>query len=351
MKKIQLNQLAKCYPYIFSIGVLALLVSFIPITQFQLSTLSTNFRWRKEMIVLFSSLRMRMGDRVYNDAIIGKDGWFFFTGEQSILNYQNTELFHKKTLRSLQKQLDQLNTDLANQGITLLVVIAPNKSTVYSQFMPNEIPIIGKTSRLDQFVDYMKAHGQTRILDLSPALIQASRSRDVYYKTDTHWNDLGAYYAYAEIMNTLSSVYPDLVPYGRSEFVYKDMGPVTMDISQIMGLKNYKEEVWSMLPTFEIPPTEDKILQLSNGDLIHFIANPNSDGAKLIVFHDSFYYPLEHFLKPHFREIVSVPFSQSKAIWSLNWINHSSPDIVMIELAERYLEEGLSTLLGSSVSR
>lgn len=351
MKKISLSQVSKWYPYIFSIGVLALLASLVPVSDFQMSTLSDNFRWRKEMIVLFSSLRMGVGDRVYNDAVVGKDGWFFYTSEQSISNYQNTANFKRKQLRSWQKQLDKFNADLASRGITLLVVIAPNKSTVYSQYMPDEIPVIGKSSKLDQFFEYMQAHGQTKIIDLRPVLIQASQSEAVYYKTDTHWNQLGAYYAYAEIMKALSSAYPEISPYPRSDFVYKDVGPAAMDTTRMIGLTNYKEEHWSMIPNFDVPPTEEKVLQAPNGQVVHLIANPNSSEPKLLVFHDSFYYAMEDFLKPHFREIVAVPFNTPKEIWSLNWIQHSSPDIVIIELVERYLDMGLSTLLINSASR
>ncbi|HSJ87629.1 MAG TPA: hypothetical protein VK909_10505, partial [Anaerolineales bacterium] len=109
--------------------------------------------------------------------------------------------------------------------------------------------------------------------------------------------------------------------------------------------------LWSMIPSFEAGLSEEKFLQLSTGQLIHLIANPDSEGPKLLVFNDSFYYGLEHFLKPHFREIVTVQLSSSKEIWSLDWINHTSPNIVIIELVERNLEDGLLTLLASASSR
>ena len=131
---------------VFSVLVLALLISFVSAQKFNLSAISTNFRWRRDLINFYTSFRLNVGDRVYNDNVIGKSNWIFYTGDGSVVDYQNTDPLNKKKLSALQVGLDRLNMELSKNGITLLVVIPPNKSTIYSQYMPEQIPVIGQKS-------------------------------------------------------------------------------------------------------------------------------------------------------------------------------------------------------------
>jgi len=197
------NNTSRVYSSEFSILIFGLLLSFVSMPKFNLGAISTNFRWRKELINYYSSLRLNIGDRFYNNVVTGINGWIIFTGEGSISDYQNVDLFKPGRLAKLQNKLDQLNKELSSKGVTLLVVIPPNKSTVYPQYKPEQIPVIGEKSRLDQFLEYMKQNGDTFVLDLRPTLLDASRNQDVYYKVDSHWNDVGAFYGYMEIMQRL----------------------------------------------------------------------------------------------------------------------------------------------------
>jgi len=160
-----------------------------------LSAISANFPWRKNLIEAFTLLRFKTGDHVFNNAVVGKDGWIFYTGDRSMAKYQKVDPFGNKKLSELQKKMDRLSNDLKKKGIALLIVIPPDKSTVYTRYMPNEIPVIGEKSQLDRFVEYMKTNSSTTILDLRQMLLDKSRSQEVYYKTDSHWNSIGAYYS------------------------------------------------------------------------------------------------------------------------------------------------------------
>lgn len=338
------NQASKIYSLVFSILVLTLLISFVSLSKFDLSTIATDFRWRKNLIDFYTSLRLNMGDKVYNNGVIGKGGWFFYTGEISIPDYQNTAPLQTGRLAKLQKNLDRLNMDLRKKSITLLVVIPPNKSTIYPQNMPAQIPVIGNPSRLDQLLEYMKLHGDTTILDLRPTLFEASRSQDVYYKTDTHWNDVGAYYAYVEIMRTLALHYPLLTPHPISDFKYTYTGDSIRDLPSLMGLSSYAEENWVLVPNFDIQLEEAKIV-LPDERNIRTIINANKQLPNLLVFSDSYYGSLSHFIEPHFSRVKTIPFSNEDGVWSLDWIRREDPDIVVIELVERYFDIGLQILL------
>ena len=59
---------------------------------------------------------------------------------------------------------------------------------------------------------------------------------------------------------------------------------------------------------------------------------------ELLVYHDSFYYQLSKFLEPHFGRITALSFSKESGYWNLDWIRSESPDVVIIEFTERYLD-------------
>jgi len=340
------NQVSRMYPSGFALLILMLLISFVSLSKIDLKTISTNFRWRKNLIDFYTSIRLNMGDKVYNNTVIGRNGWFFFTGEVSIPDYQNTALLRPGRLARLQRNLDQLNKDLRKKGITLLVVIPPNKSTIYSQNMPGQIPVIGNKSRLDQFLEYMKQNDDTFILDLRPPLFKASQAQNVYYKTDTHWNDLGAYYGYVETMDALASDYPLLAPHPISDFTYTDIGNSVRDLPLSMGLSNYTEENWVLLPNFEIQLEEERTA-LRDGRFIRTVTNADKKLPKLLVFGDSFYGSLAHFIEPHFSRVKFIPFTTVDGIWSLDWVQQENPDIVIIEIVERSIDDTLPMLLGN----
>jgi hypothetical protein len=276
--------------------------------------------------------------------VTGKNGWFFFTGEDSIADYQNVEPFKPGRLAKIQKNLDYLNKKLNSQGITLLVVIPPNKSTVYPQYMPEQIPVIGEKSRLDQFLEYMRKNNDTFVVDLRPTLLDASKTQDVYYKTDTHWNDVGAYYGYVETVGALKTNYPLLTPHSISDFNYTYIGDSAHDLSLLMGFSTYTEENWVLIPNFKIQLKEEKTA-LHDGRYIRMVTNTNQQLPKLLVFGDSFYSSLAHFIEPHFGSVKTIPFTLDNQIWSLDWIQREHPNVVLIEIAERDLEISLPMLL------
>jgi hypothetical protein len=245
----------------------------------------------------------------------------------------------------MQKSLDRLSVDLQKQGITLVVVIVPNKSTIYSQYMPNEIPVIGREGDIDDFLQYLRMSGKTTIIDLRETLSEQSRNQQLYYKTDTHWNDLGTYYAYLQIMKILSGRYPTLHPHPLSDFNRLDLGNSTRDLVRIIGVSGHAEENWMFVPKFEVH------LKASSEDVptgvmpIRAVINSDRSLPSLLVFHDSFYVTLARFMEPHFSRIRTIPYRVNDDTWTLKWIQQEQPNIVMIEFVERYLQYSVPSLL------
>jgi hypothetical protein len=162
-----------------------------------------------------------MGDKAFSVAVLGEDGWMNYTGEGNIDDFQNLRTLDNK--EAFGKGLTTLNQYLKSQGITLLIVVAPNKATIYPDKLPAQIKLQPTASRLDELITYLEENNL-------PALRAARKEQDIYYKTDTHWSGYGALVAYTTIIEALESSYPELKPYTAAELELVTTGPDTREI-------------------------------------------------------------------------------------------------------------------------
>jgi hypothetical protein len=326
----------KNYSYFFVIAIIIL--ELLPLYGVSdIKNISQNFWGRGVLIKLFSDTNLTLGNEVYDRTLLEKDNWLIYIGENCLDDYQNTIPFTPQELTDIQRKLDSLAGRLASKGAKLIVIVPPNKNTIYPEYFPTEIPKIGNRSRLDQLVDYGKSNGKMQILDLRPALIKAREQKRVYYKTDTHWNDFGAFVAYQEIMKEVKKWYPEVEVHTISDFQFV---PITFsgDISQMMVKTNISEETTVMKPVFERniymrtwltdPGSRPNILTTKS----------DKNAPRLLMFRDSFAIALQPFLSDHFSNAVFI--------WSFfgdeSYYDTEKPDIVILELTERYLRELLS---------
>ncbi len=329
----------RIYPLLFVFAFFGVILFPMRNLTFSPSDIETGFYGRDWLIRAFNDFRVTIGDRVFPKAVIGKDGWVFFTAEKSIDDYQNAIPFSRQDLAEMYQKIKIVNADLASRGIKLLIVIAPNKSSIYPDYMPAEIPVIGKVSRLDQMLRYLKQRkSAVQILDLRPALREMRKTNPVYYATDTHWNDYGAYTAYSRIIARLKRDFPILTPYALDKFEYVSLGMQNLDLTANMGTSLLKEERFQLTPAFDTT-TRYKTLPLEDGRRITLSWNPNQKLPRALIYHDSYFFQVNAMLGAHFSNAVYIPHYTGAGIWDLGWIEQQDPDIVIVEFAERYLHD------------
>ena len=130
-----------------------------------------------------------------NQVVIGKEGWLYlgdmYAKSISVKRRVATaeEIKDAGEIARCSKEWKQL---LARKGVRLYkVMICPDKDSVYPEFAPDWArPVDGYAT--DVLVDNVSRESH---LDARRALIKAKAqfAEDLYYKTDTHWNRLGAH--------------------------------------------------------------------------------------------------------------------------------------------------------------
>ncbi len=301
------------------------------------------FRPRHQLIYLNNYLYAKyFGISPLPIVLIGKQGWLFM-GKQNervdeIRYYRSLEPFSPEELEHWRLALEKRRDWLAARGIRYLFVIAPNKSTIYPEFLPGHIRPARPQSRLDRLVDYLQKHSDCSILDLRGAMLAAKKERLIYRKTDSHWNKYGAYLAYREIMKTLAKYFPEAAPLDISNFkIYiNDRNGGDLAIMLFLHTNIFREKVIEMKSRF---PLQAKSGELIKGKFpgvkqsVH--ENPGAKLGTVLVVHDSFAARLKSFLSEHFKRTIYL------RDWNLgfytNLIKKEKPVVVIEEMAERFL--------------
>jgi alginate O-acetyltransferase complex protein AlgJ len=327
----------KIYPFIFIalLGWVLLAPLFLTGKEqaIDINTFDTNFFGRQQLIGIFTDLRIRIGDRVFSQVLIGKDGWLNLLSDENINTYQKFTPLGNQPAVQVGETLLQLKSYLKKRGIELVVVIVPNKETIYSDYVSDQLPIIGKKSDLDLLIKFLHDKKEKDLLlDLRPTLKEASVTEQVYYKTDTHWTYKGAYVAYNNILLRLQRPFPNLQLHPLSQFQYVSLGKQSMDLSRLLGSSSIVEERYMLNPDFEIK-TVYSSLKLSDGRLIYFASNPDKSLPRALIYNDSFMAVLRPFLGEYFSNALFLPHSLEYNFFT--WLDYEKPDVVIIEFVER----------------
>lgn len=291
------------------------------------------FAFRNELIDLNGKIRYEFinGTELTPNVALGKDNWLFYC-DNDYLNYISTP-FSKEELKQFNYNLNIITKWFQNKGINYYLTIAPVKAMVYKEMMPDYMKIRTEFSRYNQLKSYLEKNSSIQFISYLDELKEGKKQQEIYYKTDTHWNEIGAFIGYTKIMNVISKDYPELKPYKIEEFNVVEDNFFGGDLMSILGYEsakptkqfyiNKKDGSYPRLIFSEVLPENNlNIFEMPNND------NKNS----IYVVRDSFSESLKKFL--------SLNFSKSVYYWKvelpINTILEEKPTIVLHEILERF---------------
>lgn len=300
------------------------------------------YRYHREMM-------KRFGVPGVTNVVVGKEGWFFFAGEETIEDFMGRKRMTPSQLDTLSRRIKTHQESLEKKGIYYLQVVVPNKQSIYPEYLPDYYQQEKKETRLDQVTAYLNKKEITGFLDLRSVLIAKKGGKRLYDKTDTHWNYLGTIHAYNEIIRYVQKDFPEQKFFHHFKVGNKWKKNPAGDLALLSG---YKDSLWEMRPIAvsgisaveqKIDPAIRSILSLDRLQLF----STRKPGAKLrvIVLHDSFMNPMKQFLSENFAEVLYAwKYFNSETIDSVNWeaflkvVDLFQPDIVIDEVVERRLD-------------
>jgi alginate O-acetyltransferase complex protein AlgJ len=271
----------------------------------------------KRYLAFVPALKYRFVEgAVVNEVIVGRDGWLFFSGDESIPKHRGLECLSGERIRALASRLAALRAAAETRGGKFVFAIAPDKQSIYPEYLPAWMRRVGPCSVYDQAARAARESGVS-VVDLRPGLLAAKANGDrVYHKTDTHWNDKGASIAAAQILANAGismnpNALPGLVPATR-----------TGDLALMLNMPGLREDVLQApLAGKPAPRPADR--------------SGIPERPSLLLIGDSFSISLtEFFRRADVSRVVRVPATR-KNLEEL--IEDAAPSVAILETAERAL--------------
>ena len=292
------------------------------------------FNQRDRLTKYAFNLDARINNTHENDhALMGKENWIFTKERNSIGNFQNTSALTPTEKEHLATTFASINTWCQNHNIKLYVYIAPDKNQIYGEFYPDKIKKVGTENQEDQIMACLRELNIPVIYPKEELLAHKDKGL-LYYKNDTHWSDLGAYYGYVALVTALQKTYPDLKPVPTSNL---QMGKVVnrdKDLARMLNLEVPEYNTLSYTVPQIVKSNATVVEKYPDADKARITANPQGK-YKIFFISDSFTGSMRPFLNETFARVV---YSGDKHLFApeIPFILKEKPDILVIECVGRY---------------
>jgi hypothetical protein len=305
------------------------------------SYITDRLAFRDHLIRLRNGLSFALlGDPGDKLVVAKRDGWMQYVDNANLGSFLNRAPFDQAALQSAAQQLEAKRQWLEKRGIRYLLVIAPDKATIYPESMPGYYRHCPGPTRLDQLLQYLRDHTDVQALDLRSPLRREAKRQLVYWKTDTHWNHVGSWVAYCAVVQKLHQWFPQIQQLPKVVFANT---PLAGGLAAMTGLESQFTEITPLLNTALLWRISDEKLPPLSGFstppyCMHSLTVPNDTLPTAVVLHDSFFeFDLVSLLPSHFRRSLYV----FTPLFPMQAIELEHPDIVIEEHVERYLQVDL----------
>lgn len=292
---------------------------------------SDSFPLRSYLISGWHDMNSLLPNNIFSDRVVsGSDDWLFFA--DTLNDHLGFDQFSEIDMARLRTVIELQEQWLSTQDIAFIFTVAPNKNSVYPEYMPtNYIANSGK-DKATLLTDAEIAS----YVDLFSLLREHAAKGDaiedlIYHQDDSHWNNTGAKLAATVLMaqaeDSMSADLPEeLMPGQPVEYRRDWQGDLAVMLYPSgpgLDWQHYYTEVAKYRYTRPIRSLED----------MKIITSSNSGQHNLLMFRDSFANALIPMLSPVFEK--SLYSRAMPADYRL--IEEAEAELVILEIVERNL--------------
>ena len=301
----------------------------------------SSFAFRDRLIRLHALIKVKwLAVSPSPGVLVGEGGWLYYWADGERECCEASRPLTQEELAKWQTVLETRRDWLARRGAKFLFVVVPDKHTIYPEHLPGYLRHAGRESRLDQLLAYLRGRSNVEILDLRQALLSEKGRHQVYFKLDTHWDRIGAFIGYREILSRLARWFPEVrVPQWEDvEIAPAQAGQHDLIDFLGMGAGDLSDPVLSAIPKRPRPARvlADDPRVLDNGNAVVDVIISDSPGAAIpraVVLRDSAAMSLIPLLSEH--------FGHATYLWTTDpyrrQVEREHPNVVIWEMTERWL--------------
>ena len=275
--------------------------------------------------------------------LIGKEGWLFIKDVNQgneIANYTGHGLLDDELMNTLVTNVLANKEFIESKGMEFVIFVSPNKSRVYSEYMPDYLGAPAEEYQLKQMIDYLEANTDVTIVYDYDEIMDAKevlKAKDipVYHKVDTHWNHVGGYAGAKSLLKYFGKDMPDI-----DELTITPIQNTEADLAGMLHMKGYfinSEEDYEVTG-FEQNDVTKEIDDNGGNEVISYISDAE-DKRTVYICRDSFAKNMGEYVGTQFSRV----YMRHHNTYTLDDLEAVNPDIFVFETAERGAFNALST--------
>ena len=279
---------------------------------------SSSIPGKKEGAAFATAVTKAVSGNTYiesSQVMLGKENWLFYKRADDgdpVQDYQGDKRYSQEEMDAAAQNLSAHQDYFKEHNAQFAAVYIPNKANVYPEMMPDTIVRSNEYSRGQEMMDYIKKNTSVNLVNTTDVLMETRKDKQVYYSTDTHFNEIGAFVCAMDIM--------------------KAFGLPTQSLSSIKfndDNKTYAGDLailCSMTDVF----AQDTEYRLDPSSVDPSVKN----GKSILVIGDSFGERLSGIFSEYFGR------SEFVNVWSFTpeLLDEMKPDYVIWETVERYAD-------------
>ena len=281
---------------------------------------------RNKLIAFNSELTSLLTGGTYMEStqvLLGKNNWLFYKTEldgHPLWDYMGINHFTDDELAAIAANLVSMRDGFNERGVDFYVTALPNKEIIYEEYMPDTVARVDTVSRAEQLANYIWDNTDLVYVYPKQALLDAKAEGQIYYQTDTHWNQKGAFVGMQQLMHEA---------YGVEA---KDLDSVSFDITS-HDLAGDLAVIGGVADKYNIDTTY--VFDTDTADKAQY-----RDEVALVV-GDSFSGFLSTIAKGYYKEVHWIYTKD----FTMSMLDEYDADVVIWESVERYMETFLNVNL------
>lgn len=281
-----------------------------------------------------------------NGVAVGDDGWLYWVGRaREVEIFYGDSPLSRRILGRWARLIERRAQRLDSLGIRHVHAVVPDKLAVYPATLGRAFPGLDDPPAV-RLARMLSPNARAGMIDLLKPLLEARAKGPVYLRTDTHWTYQGYLTAYRALCEALHAPAADHVFTGtqtRERFTF-DLGeklypPIDEEYVAYDFPRRAERIDANALVRVRERGEAVRPRGLFVGSRVVMRNSAAPDPRRVVLFGDSYIY------SPGARltAMLAESFAEVHAIWSANldwhYIEAVRPDIVIFEIAERFLRQ------------
>lgn len=297
--------------------------------------LDDHFGFRSTLVATYNFCLTKLGASPSEKVTTGKNGWLYYTAADMVAQYRGENRFENDELSQWIQSMAARKEWLAEKGIPFIIVVAPNKMTIYPEYLPDWVTKVNEVTRFDQLMSELTMKPVLDLLDLRPVLLAEKNTRPVYYQTDSHWNYHGAFAGYCEILNRVKAYFPIVAGVAPQNVSLTFSPGKGRDLAQMLNISDLITEPYNDGYHLLFKSNVLSTTHFSDARYPMKVETRLKGLPRALIFRDSFSIPLEPFFNETFSEVLYV--NRDRMRFDEVLIEKTKPNIVIYVIVERAL--------------